>query len=163
MTRYCFPYGSKFAHNPYFPYDQELFGHDKDNTPDLQENWYYLSGLHKGRKCYNIHLQVKFHYGFPPLMMVFWKEDSPCFPRLLVTSRLLLANFYCSLSLYCSLFTFTVHSTIHFEFCQFKGGCPLRLNKFLLQNFLSLGLLPLEAFFERKFLVPITTISLQSL
>ena len=26
------------AHNPYFPYDQELFGHDEDNTPDLQED-----------------------------------------------------------------------------------------------------------------------------
>ena len=26
------------AHNPYFSYDQELFGHDEDNTPDLQEN-----------------------------------------------------------------------------------------------------------------------------
>jgi len=26
------------AHNPYFPYGQELFGHDEDNTPDLQED-----------------------------------------------------------------------------------------------------------------------------
>ena len=26
------------AHNPYFPYDQGLFGHDEDNTPDLQED-----------------------------------------------------------------------------------------------------------------------------
>ena len=26
------------AHNPYFPYDQELFGHDENNTPDLQED-----------------------------------------------------------------------------------------------------------------------------
>ena len=26
------------AHNPYFPYDQELFGHDEDNTPDLQDD-----------------------------------------------------------------------------------------------------------------------------
>ena len=26
------------AHNPYFPYDQELFGHDEDNTPDFQED-----------------------------------------------------------------------------------------------------------------------------
>ena len=26
------------AHNPYFPYDQELFGHDEDNTPDLRED-----------------------------------------------------------------------------------------------------------------------------
>ena len=26
------------THNPYFSYDQELFGHDKDNTPDLEEN-----------------------------------------------------------------------------------------------------------------------------
>ena len=26
------------AHNPYFPYDQELFGHDEDNTPNLGEN-----------------------------------------------------------------------------------------------------------------------------
>ena len=24
-----------FAHKPYFPYDQELFGHDEDNTSDL--------------------------------------------------------------------------------------------------------------------------------
>ena len=26
------------AHNPYFPYDQGLFGHDEDNTPNLQED-----------------------------------------------------------------------------------------------------------------------------
>ena len=26
------------AHNPYFPYDQELFEHDEDNTPNLQED-----------------------------------------------------------------------------------------------------------------------------
>ena len=26
------------THNPYFPYDQELFGHNENNTPDLGEN-----------------------------------------------------------------------------------------------------------------------------
>ena len=26
------------THNPYFSYDQELFRHDEDNTPDLEEN-----------------------------------------------------------------------------------------------------------------------------
>ena len=26
------------AHNPYFPYDQELFGHDENSTLDLQED-----------------------------------------------------------------------------------------------------------------------------
>ena len=51
---------------------------------------------------------------------------------------------------------FTIHSTVHLEFCLFKGGCPL---SFLLQNFLPLELLPLEAFFERKFLASTTTIS----
>ena len=29
------------ANNPYYPYNQELFGHDKDSTPDLGENQHY--------------------------------------------------------------------------------------------------------------------------
>ena len=95
------------AHNPYFPYDQELFGHDEDNTPDLQDDWSYLSSLHKGQKCYTVYLLVKFHYCFPLLMIMFWKEDSPCFPRLLVTP--ITVNFYFS------LLTYTVH-----KYCLFR-------------------------------------------
>ena len=43
-------------------YDHELFGHDEDNAPDLGENWYYLSSLRNGQKCYNVYLLVKFYY-----------------------------------------------------------------------------------------------------
>ena len=36
--------------NPYYPYNQEWFGHDEEDTPDLAEDWLidspYLSGLH---------------------------------------------------------------------------------------------------------------------
>ena len=124
------------SHNPYFPYDQELFGHDEDNTPDLQDDWSYLSSLHKGQKCYTVYLLVKIHYCFPPLMMMFWKEDSPCFllkrrfsmiPRLLVTPK-------------SPWPAFTIHCTIHYSlllfivlftqiFCLFKGSCPLSLGQ----------------------------------
>ena len=26
--------------NPYYPYNQKLFGHDEDSTADLGENWF---------------------------------------------------------------------------------------------------------------------------
>ena len=72
-----------------------------------------------------------------------------------------------------TLFTFTVHGllfmdyysqiSIHWhyslllfmtlftpKFCLFKGGCPLSLDKFLLQNFLPLELLPLESLLRKR-------------
>ena len=36
-------------------------------------------GLHNGQNCCNVYSLVKFHYYFPPLVMMSWKEDSPCF------------------------------------------------------------------------------------
>ena len=36
-------------------------------------------GLHNGQNCCNVYFMVKFHYYFPPLVMMSWKEDSLCF------------------------------------------------------------------------------------
>ena len=36
-------------------------------------------GLHNGQNCCNVYFLVKFHYYFPSLVMMSWKEGSPCF------------------------------------------------------------------------------------
>ena len=84
----------------------------------------------------NVYFLVKFHYCFPPLVMMFWKEDSLCFllrrwftmiPRLLVTPKSLWQTFTVCCTDHCSLLLFI--STVHFELCLFKGGCPLCLKQ----------------------------------
>ena len=41
--------------NPYYPYNQEWFGHDEEDTLDLPEDWLidtpYLSGLHNSQNA----------------------------------------------------------------------------------------------------------------
>ena len=35
--------------DPYYPYNQEWFGYDEEETHDSAEDWFpYLSGLHNG-------------------------------------------------------------------------------------------------------------------
>ena len=119
----------------------------------LNDAWFpYLSSLYNSQKCYNVYLLVKFHYCFPPLIMMFWKEDSPWFPMLLVTPNSLSASFgqdslaeilktksEIYYSLYCSLFTIHFYCSWHYSlqiFTYLKGGCPLSLTQSFFRNLL---------------------------
>ena len=72
--------------NPYYPYNQEWFGHDEEDTPDLVEDWLigspYLPGLHNGQNA------TMFTLDEVPIIVlllahanddVFEKEDSSSF------------------------------------------------------------------------------------
>ena len=51
------------ANNPYYPYNQELFGRDEEDTPDLAEDWFpYLSGLHNSQNDIMFTLGKRSHY-----------------------------------------------------------------------------------------------------
>ena len=67
--------------DPYYPfpqnysYPQDWFGHDEEDADDLAKYWLkvwfpYLSSLHNGQNCCNVYFLVKFHYYFPPLVMM---------------------------------------------------------------------------------------------
>ena len=65
-------------------------------------------------------------------------------------------HFSCSqITIHGLLFTDTVHFLLFMtlftlKFCLFKGGCPLSLDKFLLQNFLPLELLLLGSLLRER-------------
>ena len=93
--------------DPYYPYNQEWFGHDEEDADYLAKDWLevwfpYLSGLHNGQS--NVYL----------LVMVFWKDDSPCF---LLKRRfsMIPKAFSHTMTTFDKLLLFTALFTIHLD------------------------------------------------
>ena len=134
-------YRLNLTKNPYYPYNQELFGHNEEDTPDLAENWFsYLSGLHKGQNAIMftlgevsiivlMMLLLKIPHDYSQFIVAFntiWlfglKTRTKPLPLLIGVKK---KKNQCSLfTIHYSLITVHCYCLLCF-FYLFKGGCPL--------------------------------------
>ena len=138
--------------NPYYPYNQEWFSHDKEDTPDLAKDWLidtpYLYGLHNGQNAIMFTPGEVFYYCITLLVHknhdAFEKKILHDFGHLIVTfgtiwlfglknqtKPLLLLiwvkkvkNHYSLITVHLLLFT----SIVHYAFYAYLGGMSLMLN-----------------------------------
>ena len=62
------------ANNPYYPYNQELFGHDEENTSDLAKDWFsYFFGMHNSQNA------IMFTLGEVPIIVLLNPKKWCCF------------------------------------------------------------------------------------